>query len=181
MDTLFGHVHEATRRTLAANGYRVIEVTGQRCCGALHDHAGDQAGAARLARANLAAFAESADFIVVNSAGCFLLKDYGYLLGSESGQRPPPGAGRHRIAPIAPAIGGPIALDGPTTRPAICSMLSGLRQPLSCPVDPGPGQNSPDPSLLRSAGIYCCSSQRCRGKCSTTRSTPSAASRPAPI
>ncbi|MEO8226179.1 MAG: 4Fe-4S dicluster domain-containing protein, partial [Gemmatimonadota bacterium] len=40
MDSLFGHVHDAVRRTLEANGYRVVEVRGQACCGALHEHAG---------------------------------------------------------------------------------------------------------------------------------------------
>ena len=82
MDTLFGHVHEATRRTLQANGFRVVEVSGQVCCGALHAHAGDHAAAVALARINVAAFGTGADFIAVNSAGCgALLKDYGQLLG----------------------------------------------------------------------------------------------------
>ena len=45
MDALFDHVHEATRRTLEANGYRVVEMPGQVCCGALHEHAGDRGGA----------------------------------------------------------------------------------------------------------------------------------------
>ena len=82
MDSLFSHVHDATRRTLEANGYRVVEVKGQVCCGALHAHAGDHQGAAVLARANVAAF-DGADYIVVNSAGCgALLKDYGDLLES---------------------------------------------------------------------------------------------------
>ena len=81
MNELFDHVHAATIRTLEANGYRVIEVSGQVCCGALHAHAGDHAGAAALARKNLAAFGAEADFIVVNRAGCgALLKDYGQLL-----------------------------------------------------------------------------------------------------
>jgi glycolate oxidase iron-sulfur subunit len=85
MDALFSHVHEATRRTLEANGYDVLEVQGQACCGALHAHAGDHQGAKELARANLAAF-EGADFIVVNSSGCgALLKDYGHLLDSAPG------------------------------------------------------------------------------------------------
>ncbi|MEO8138485.1 MAG: (Fe-S)-binding protein [Gemmatimonadota bacterium] len=88
MDALFSHVHEATRRTLEANGYRVVEVAGQGCCGALHEHAGDRAGAQELAGRNLAAFAEPADFIVINSAGCgALLKDYGHLVGGEAAQQ----------------------------------------------------------------------------------------------
>jgi glycolate oxidase iron-sulfur subunit len=83
MDALFSHVHDATRRTLAANGYRVIEIPGQVCCGALHAHAGDRAGAMTLAEANLRAFGGAADYVVVNSAGCgALLKDYGHLLGT---------------------------------------------------------------------------------------------------
>lgn len=84
MDTLFGHVHQATRRTLEANGYRVIDVPGQVCCGALHEHAGDREAARALAIANVDALAGQADFVVVNSAGCgALLKDYGHLLGTE--------------------------------------------------------------------------------------------------
>ena len=88
MDTLFRHVHDATRRTLEYNGYRVVEVEGQTCCGALHEHAGDRAAAVELARRNVAALAESADYIVTNSAGCgALLKDYGRLLGEERAER----------------------------------------------------------------------------------------------
>jgi glycolate oxidase iron-sulfur subunit len=83
MDALFGHVHDATRRTLTRNGYRVVEVPGQACCGALHDHAGDRAGASALARLNVAAFRGTADLIAVNSAGCgALLKEYAHLLGT---------------------------------------------------------------------------------------------------
>jgi glycolate oxidase iron-sulfur subunit len=88
MDTLFRHVHDATRRTLEANGYTVVEATGQACCGALHEHAGDRAAARALARRNVAALADAADYIVVNSAGCgALLKDYGHLLGTEAAAR----------------------------------------------------------------------------------------------
>ena len=57
MDTLFRHVNDATRRTLEFNGYEVVEVEGQGCCGALHEHAGDRAAAAALARRNVAALA----------------------------------------------------------------------------------------------------------------------------
>jgi glycolate oxidase iron-sulfur subunit len=85
METLFEHVHQATRRTLEANGYRVIDVKNQACCGALHEHAGDRAAARALAESNLSSFAGKADFVVVNSAGCgAMLKDYGHLLDSEA-------------------------------------------------------------------------------------------------
>ena len=88
MSTLFNHVHEATGRTLELNGYRVIDAAGQVCCGALHDHAGDRAGAQALATANLKVLLGAADFVVVNSAGCgALLKDYGHLLGTEDAAR----------------------------------------------------------------------------------------------
>lgn len=88
MEGLFSHVNEATKRTLAANGYEVREVAGQGCCGALHEHAGDHAGAAALAVRNVAALLDAADWIVVNSAGCgALLKDYGHLLGTAEGAR----------------------------------------------------------------------------------------------
>jgi glycolate oxidase iron-sulfur subunit len=84
MDTLFRHVHDATRRTLEHNGYRVVEVDGQTCCGALHEHAGDRDAAVALARRNVAALADTADYVVTNSAGCgALLKDYGHLLDDE--------------------------------------------------------------------------------------------------
>ena len=114
MDTLFRHVHDATRRTLEHNGYRVVEVEGQACCGALHEHAGDRAAAAELARRNVAAFAESADYVVVNSAGCgALLKAYGQLLGTEPAAAL---AGKVRdvselLAEAGPRPGGPLPLD----------------------------------------------------------------------
>ncbi len=113
MDGLFGHVHDATRRTLEANGYQVVEVGGQGCCGALHDHAGDQDGARALAMGNVRAFLGQADFIVVNSAGCgALLKDLGHLLGSHEAKDV---AGRVRdvselLAAVGPRIGGPLGV-----------------------------------------------------------------------
>jgi len=85
MRGLFGHVHAATRRTLTANDYRDVATRGQRCCGALHAHAGDLETARALARANVAAFERSpSDFIAVNSAGCgAMMKEYGDLLADD--------------------------------------------------------------------------------------------------
>jgi glycolate oxidase iron-sulfur subunit len=114
MNALFSHVHDATKRTLQVNGYRVIEAEGQACCGALHEHAGDVAAARSLAAINVAALEEPADFIVVNSAGCgALLKDYGRLLGSEAAARV---AAKVRdvselLAERGPRPGAPIGLD----------------------------------------------------------------------
>jgi glycolate oxidase iron-sulfur subunit len=85
MSGLFDHVHQATKRTLAANGYRVVEGGLPHCCGALHLHAGDRAAAAALARQNLASLDVPVDYVVVNSAGCgAMLKDYGHLLGTDA-------------------------------------------------------------------------------------------------
>ena len=85
---LFSHVHDATIRTLAVNGYAVREVTGQGCCGALHAHAGLLDEARALARTNVAAFGDGDEPIVVNSAGCgALMKEYGHLLGDIAAER----------------------------------------------------------------------------------------------
>lgn len=161
MDTLFGHVHDATRRTLAVNGYRVIEVPGQGCCGALHDHAGDQEGAARLGRANLAAIGETTDFIVVNSAGCgALLKEYRHLLGPETAQ-----AFSNRVLDVTellarrgPVRGGPLPLDVAYDAPCHLQHAQQVhREPLAV-LDAIPGLRRLDlPGADRccgSAGIY---------------------------
>jgi glycolate dehydrogenase iron-sulfur subunit len=81
---LFSHVHDATVRTLAVNGYETREVSGQVCCGALHAHAGLLEQARALARTNVDAFGDGAEPIVVNSAGCgALMKEYGHLLADD--------------------------------------------------------------------------------------------------
>ncbi len=82
MSGLFGHVNEATARVLDHNGYDVHPTRGQHCCGALHAHAGDLAGARELAKRNIIAFeASGAAAIAINSAGCgAMVKQYGHLL-----------------------------------------------------------------------------------------------------
>lgn len=79
---LYRRVNDATARTLEANGFRVVEVGGQDCCGALHAHGGDLDRAKALARRDIDAFlAADVDFVVVNTAGCgAAMKDYGSLL-----------------------------------------------------------------------------------------------------
>lgn len=78
MDGLFDHVNRATARVLTFNGFNVVNVPGQGCCGALHAHAGLMEQARSLARRNLAAFATAREAdVVINSAGCgSALKEY---------------------------------------------------------------------------------------------------------
>jgi glycolate oxidase iron-sulfur subunit len=82
MSGLFEHVHDATAHALQCNGVTLTQAPGQRCCGALHAHAGDLDGARALARENIAAFEGAGDdAIVVNAAGCgAMLKQYAHLL-----------------------------------------------------------------------------------------------------
>ena len=86
---LFARVNDATERVLRANGYKVVEVSGQGCCGALHTHAGNAVGARKLARANVQALVSAqVDFVAVNAAGCgAALKEYGHLLEADAEYR----------------------------------------------------------------------------------------------
>lgn len=129
MDTLFRHVHEATRRTLEVNGYRVVEVEGQVCCGALHDHAGDRAGARALLAANAAAFAGRADYVVVNSAGCgALLRDAAHLdgaAGEELGRKVRDIS--ELLAAVGPRVGAALPLDVAYDPPCHLEHAQGIR------------------------------------------------------
>lgn len=82
MEGMFTEVNRATERVLLVNGYRLAEAKGQRCCGALHAHAGDANAAKRLARTNIAAFEDpSIEAVCVNAAGCgAMMKEYAHLL-----------------------------------------------------------------------------------------------------
>jgi glycolate oxidase iron-sulfur subunit len=86
MEGLFAPTNRATERTLTINDYRLVDAPKQRCCGALHAHAGDLETARRLARANVAAFEHAnAEFVVTNAAGCgAMMKEYGHLLKDDA-------------------------------------------------------------------------------------------------
>ncbi len=85
-DGLLRRVNEATERVLVANGWEVVSVPDQGCCGALHAHAGDLAGARELALRNLEAFdGLDLDHVIVNAAGCgATMKEYGELVVGDS-------------------------------------------------------------------------------------------------
>lgn len=86
MPELLPEVNRATAEVLVANGYRVFAPPAQRCCGALHAHAGELEVAQRLAKQNIAAFeAVGAEWVVVNAAGCgAMMKEYGHLLADDA-------------------------------------------------------------------------------------------------
>jgi Fe-S oxidoreductase len=79
----FPQVNAATARVLAAEGCEVLIPKAQGCCGALSLHSGRDDEAKDFARATMSAF-ESADAVVVNSAGCgSAMKDYASLFAAD--------------------------------------------------------------------------------------------------
>jgi len=94
MPELYGRVNRATARCLAAAGLEVQSAPGHVCCGALHAHNGDLAGARALARSTIAAFealehtqddARAPLEVVVNSAGCGAhMKEYARVLEDDA-------------------------------------------------------------------------------------------------
>ncbi|HJR64209.1 MAG TPA: (Fe-S)-binding protein, partial [Gemmatimonadaceae bacterium] len=123
-----------TERVLATNGYALTRAPGQRCCGALHAHAGDLDTARELARINIAAFERSgAELVAVNAAGCgAIMKEYEHLLAHdpEWSERAARLSARVRdvselLAAAGPQIGGPLPLR--TTYDAPCHLLHAQR------------------------------------------------------
>ena len=183
MDTLFRHVHDATRRTLEHNGYRVVEVEGQACCGALHEHAGDRDAAAALARRNVAALRRRRRTTSSPTApGCgALLKDYGHLLDDDAGRRPSAAKVRdvsELLAAAGPRPGAPLDLDVAYDAPchlqhaqrvhdaplAVLRAIPGLRPPAAAGLGP----------LLRQRGhLLGAPARRWRARSSPTRSRTS--------
>jgi glycolate oxidase iron-sulfur subunit len=78
----FDEVNAATVRVLAAEGYDVVPVAHQGCCGALSIHAGRENEGLRYAQRLIETFETAqVDAIAVNVAGCgSVLKEYGHLL-----------------------------------------------------------------------------------------------------
>ena len=86
MEGLFTETNRATERVLVANDYAIAAAPGQRCCGALHAHAGDaDARAATGARPTSRRSSDAGvDYICVNAAGCgAMMKEYAHLLADD--------------------------------------------------------------------------------------------------
>jgi glycolate oxidase iron-sulfur subunit len=134
MEGLFEGTNRATERVLTTNGYAVVPTAGQRCCGALHAHAGHDDTARALARANVAAFERSgADFIAVNAAGCgAMMKEYGQLLSADPAWHERAAAVSARVRDVSellaaagPRPGGAVAMT--VTYDAPCHLLHAQR------------------------------------------------------
>lgn len=134
MRGLYAPTNRATERTLTVNGFRMVPAPGQRCCGALHAHAGNLDTARTLARRNIEAFERSgADLVVSNAAGCgAMLKEYDQLLADDPDWLPRARrlAERTRdvselLAAAGPMEGAP--LDVTVTYDAPCHLLHAQR------------------------------------------------------
>lgn len=83
----FSRLNYATIRLLSMNGVEVYVTPRQRCCGALHSHAGYREDARKLARKNIDTFLDGSqhyDAILTNAAGCgSTLKEYDDLLADD--------------------------------------------------------------------------------------------------
>lgn len=133
-DGLYGHVNNATVRVLEANGFSVVPVPRQDCCGALHAHGGELERARELARLNIEAFEYAAvEVVVVNTAGCgAAMKEYGTLLERDPafGRRAASFAARVRdvtelLAESGPKMGAAVPLKVAYDHP--CHLLHGQR------------------------------------------------------
>jgi glycolate oxidase iron-sulfur subunit len=134
MEGLMERTNRATERTLVVNGYELVDAPGQRCCGALHAHAGDADGARALARLNIDAFERSgAELIAVNAAGCgAMIRDYGHLLHDDPAyaDRAARVAARARDATELLAAAGPVrggSVPFVATYDAPCHLLHAQR------------------------------------------------------
>ena len=135
MEGLLGRANRATERTLVVNGYSLIDTPDQRCCGALHAHAGDLRGARELARANIVAFEKSgAEYICVNAAGCgAMMKEYAHILhdDAEFAERAARVSARVRDVSELLDAAGPMAgvtpVDATVTYDAPCHLLHAQR------------------------------------------------------
>lgn len=85
MPELFGRVNRASVAVIAAAGVHCRTHAEHTCCGALHTHNGDLAGARELARTTITAYESSEGIpVVINSAGCGShMKEYPRLFSEE--------------------------------------------------------------------------------------------------
>ena len=145
---LFSRINKATARVLAANGYHVVPVAAQGCCGALHAHGGDLESARDMARRNVQAFeAAKVDFLAMNASGCgAAMASYGSLLAHDEtmGQRARRIAERVRdvsqlLADHGPVTGAPVPLRVAYDAPCHLLHAQGVADPPTAVMASVPG------------------------------------------
>ncbi|MDQ1639607.1 MAG: glycolate oxidase iron-sulfur subunit [Pyrinomonadaceae bacterium] len=130
---LFSRVNRATVRVLEVNGVEVRIPEEQVCCGALHAHAGDLAGARALARQNISAFSHTENVpVVTNAGGCgAMLASYGHLLSGDETFAPAARTFSERIRDVSQQLklvgsnAGSSITTKPITYDASCHLLYG--------------------------------------------------------
>lgn len=84
MDVMFQETNRNTIRLLEQAGCEVVLPQKQKCCGALHAHAGEKEQAKELAKQNIVAFEEvQMDYIISNAGGCGAFLDEYHVLFKE--------------------------------------------------------------------------------------------------
>lgn len=84
MDVMFQETNRNTIRLLEQSGCEVVIPQKQKCCGALHAHAGEKEQAKELAKQNIVAFEEvQMDYIISNAGGCGAFLDEYHVLFKE--------------------------------------------------------------------------------------------------
>ena len=130
---LFSRVNQATARVLEVNGFATRAPAKQGCCGALHAHAGDIAGARQLAEQNLEAFKAHDDLpIITNAGGCgAMLASYAHLFAGDEPFAERARAFSNRVRDVSQQLamtgikmGAAIGSDG-VTYDASCHLING--------------------------------------------------------
>ncbi|HEY2931466.1 MAG TPA: (Fe-S)-binding protein [Acidobacteriota bacterium] len=108
MNEIYFPAQIATVNVLRAAGCDVEVISGQTCCGALHDHNGERLSARDLAWRNIQAFRSSGDIpIITNSAGCgALLKHYEHLFEPADSRRAAAVAFSSRVRDLSEFLAG---------------------------------------------------------------------------
>lgn len=125
MAELHARVNRATARSLARLGLSV-EVPAVTCCGSLHAHNGDRAGARQLGERLLDAFEAVRDpdgapaLIVTNSAGCGAhLKELAHLFAPEDPRHARAAAFAARVRDYSEVVAPLLAARPPRTTPPV--------------------------------------------------------------
>ncbi|MDP3983739.1 MAG: (Fe-S)-binding protein [Acidimicrobiia bacterium] len=161
MGPWFSDVHRAVIAVLTSAGYRVVVPASQTCCGALAAHDGAAAAATRLARSNLAAFAD-VDLVVADAAGCSAhLKEYGHWVEGGDGFAAKVRDVTELVAalidegalPTSSLDRGPVAVQDPCHLRHAQRILAAPRRILSA-AGYTPVEVDPDGLCCGAAGIY---------------------------